>query len=72
MFRRHDFSPGDRVVITAWTLRGHLGTLIRPIRLWWNGRRAWIVEVDGDKPLGGKKQPIAESALAPLESVRED
>lgn len=61
MFRRHDFSAGDRVAVIAWLLRGHRGTLIRPTRLWWNGRRAWIVELDGAKPLGGKRQPIAES-----------
>lgn len=28
-FKRHDFSPGDRVVVVAWSLRGVHGTLIR-------------------------------------------
>lgn len=71
VFRRYDFSPGDRVVVVAWSLRGLQGTLIRKTRLPWNGRRAWIVELDDSRPLGGRRQPLAESVLLPAESFQD-
>ena len=70
-FKLHDFSPGDRVVVVAWSLRGVHGTLIRKTRLPWNGRRAWVVELDAERPLGGKRQPLAESVLLPVEAMRD-
>ncbi len=70
-FKRHDFSPGDRVVVVAWSLRGVHGTLIRKTRLPWNGRRAWVVDLDGETPLGVKRQPLAESVLLPVEAMRD-
>lgn len=71
LFSRHEFSPGDRVVVVAWSLRGLHGTLIRKTRLPWNGRRGWIVELDGSHPPGGKKQPLGESILLPEQSLEE-
>lgn len=69
---RYDFAPGDRVVVVAWSLRGARGTLLRKTRLPWNGRRAWIVELDGGKLLGGKRQPLAEAVLLPLAAFQEE
>ena len=69
---RSDFSPGDRVVVAAWSLRGWRGTLGRKTRLPWNGRRAWVVELDGPKPPGGRRQYLAESVLLPVDSFRDD
>jgi len=60
------------VVVVAWSLRGARGTLVRKTRLPWNGRRAWIVELDDEKPLAGKRQPLAESVLLPLAAFREE
>ncbi len=71
-FRRYEFAPGDRVLVTALSLRGHTGTLLRPTRLPWNLKRAWIVELDAGKPPGGKRQPIGEAALVPLASLHEE
>lgn len=69
--KRFDLSPGEKVVVTAWPLRGWHGTLVRPTRLPWNGRRAWIVDLDGSRAPGGQRQPIAERSLIPVVSIRE-
>ena len=66
LFGRYQLTTGDRVLVTALSLRGHTGTLIRRTRLPWNLTRAWIVELDATSPPGGKRQPIGEGALVPL------
>ena len=69
--KRFDYRPGERVLVTAWPLRGWHGTLVRRTRLPWNGRRAWIVDLEGSRAPGGQRQPIAERGLIPVQSVRE-
>ncbi len=69
--KRYDFSPGERVVVVAWPLKGIQGTLLRRTRLPWNGIRAWVVELDGDYHPGGKRQYIAEAGLLPLAAFRD-
>lgn len=72
LFKESAFSPGDRVVVAAYSLRGRRGTLIRRTRLPWNGRRAWVVELDGPEAPGGRRQYLAESVLLPVEAFTEN
>jgi hypothetical protein len=63
-FRRAaDLNPGDRVVVTAWSLRGQTGTLLRPARLP-NGKPAWLVRMDDPKALWRGRTRVAEQSLS--------
>ncbi|MEX2557421.1 MAG: hypothetical protein WEB06_17550 [Actinomycetota bacterium] len=55
--------PGNRVIITAFLMRGVTGELVRPSRLL-NGKRAWLIKLD--KPFGGLRHTrVVASLLAP-------
>ena len=69
--QRRRLAPGDRVIVLGFGLVGHHGTLVRATRLWWNGRKAWVVELDSSKPPGGRRQTIGEWVLVPLEGLQE-
>ena len=69
---QYDLSLGDRVVVVAWSLRGTKGTLIRRTRLPWNGRRAWLVELDNARAPGGKRQRLGEGVLLPMAAFHDD
>jgi hypothetical protein len=63
-------SPGKRVVVYASGVRRQRCTLIRRTRLWWNGKRGWLVELD--KPyLGLKRMRVGEWGLIPAERGEE-
>jgi hypothetical protein len=63
---RDDLGEGDRVTILSWSLRGLEGTLVRPARLP-NGKRAWLVQLDGKSPLAFRgRTRVAEWSLQKL------
>ena len=71
MFRkRYEFNPGERVLVLIWPLKGWQGTLVRRTRLPWNGRRAWVVDLEGSNAPGGQRQYLAESGLIPVRSIQ--
>jgi hypothetical protein len=60
-------SPGKRAVIYAIGMKGRAGSLVRPTRLWWNGKRGWLVQLD--KPfMGFKRVRVVEWGLVPPEA----
>ena len=52
-------------------LQRQTGTLVRKTRLPWNLRQGWAVELDTRPLFGRRTQRIGQTALIPLESVRE-
>jgi len=67
----YEFAPGDRVLVATIGLQRQTGTLLRKTRLPWNLRKGWVVELDTPPLLGRRTQRIGQTALIPLESVRE-
>jgi len=63
--RRPDLDAGDRVTVTAWSLRGQTGTLVRPARLP-NGKPGWVVQMDNPKALWRGRTRVADRALTKI------
>jgi hypothetical protein len=60
--RRPDLSAGDRVSVTAWSMRNQTGTLLRPARLP-NGKPAWLVQMDDRQALWRGRTRVGGRAL---------
>ncbi|CAA9220922.1 MAG: hypothetical protein AVDCRST_MAG10-662 [uncultured Acidimicrobiales bacterium] len=67
----YEFAPGDRVLVATFGLQRQTGTLRRKTRLPWNLREGWVVELDTPPLFGRRTQRVGQTALIPLESVRE-
>ena len=66
-----EFAPGDRVLVATIGLQRQTGTLLHKTRLPWNLRKGWVVELASAPLFGRRTQRIGQTALMPLESVRE-
>lgn len=63
--RRAGLQAGDRVIVSAWTLRGQTGTLLRPARLA-NGKPAWLVQMDDRRALWRGRTRVGDRALTKI------
>lgn len=59
------------MLVATIGLQRQTGTLLRKTRLPWNLRKGWVVELDSAPLFGRRTQRIGQTALIPLESVRE-
>jgi hypothetical protein len=64
--RLDELRAGDRVSVTAWSMRGQTGTLVRPARLP-NGKPAWVVQIDDRRGLWRGKTRVGDRVLTKVE-----